>query len=123
MGAGAGVGVGEWGGGSVYLSILGGTYCTQRSVESEHLFFFWRGSFFFAFFFLDRVGELAAEEKCFGSFYIFLFLEGAFLVLLLLLGSTWLFLFLSFFPGRASLEEGRWKREDGREEREERKAV
>lgn len=62
------------------------------------------------------MGELAAaaaeEEKCFGSFYICFFLEegeGAFLVLLLL-GSTWLS--LSFFPGRASLEDGRGKMEE-----------
>lgn len=116
---------GGWdGGGSVYLSILEGTctvlYCTYRSVESEHLFL--AGKLFsLLFFFLDRVGELAAaaeEEKCFGSFYIFLE-EGAFLVLLLLLGSTWLSSSLSLFLSRS----GEFGRGSGREEREERKAV
>lgn len=80
------------------------------------------GKFFSVFFFLDRVGELAAaaeEEKVFW-FFLYLFLEGAFLVLLLLLlslllGSTWLFLFLS----RA----GEFGRGSEREERKERKAV
>lgn len=50
---------------SVYLSIHPRN-CTQRSVESkqasEHLFF--GGEVFFCFFFfLDRVGELAAAEE------------------------------------------------------------
>lgn len=87
-------------------------YCTQRSVESEHLFL--AGKLFLCFFFLwiawGNLQQQQQKKKCFGSFYIF-FLEGAFLVLLLLLGSTWLSsslsFFLSFFPGRASLEDGR----------------
>lgn len=90
-------------------------YCTvpkgplgERASERAPFFSF--GGEVFLLFFLDRVGELAAaaaEEKVFW-FFLYLFLEGAFLVLLLLLGSTWLSssFSLSFFPGRASLEEG-----------------
>lgn len=121
-----GCGCGGWDGGdlSTYLSILGGTctctvHCTQRSVESEHLFL--AGKFFSFFFSWIAWGNLQQQKKkkCFGSFYIFLFLEGAFLVLLLLLmGSTWLspslFLSLSFFRGRASLEEGSEERRERR---------
>lgn len=78
MDAGAGAGVGDgMGGGSVYLSILGGTCtCTVPKGPLRASTFFWRGSF--CFFFLDRVGELAAaeEEKVF-----------------------WFFLYLPFFGG------------------------
>lgn len=128
---GAGAGVGEWGGGSVYLSIHPRRYmyctctvhCTQRSVESEHLFF-WRGSFFFAFFFLDRVGELAAAEEKVFWFFLYLFFGGGVFGTAAAAGfylALSLFLFLSLFLSRSGeFEEGL---EDGREEREERKAV
>lgn len=118
------MGVMGWGG-SVYLSILGGTYCTQRSVESkrasEHLFFL-AGKLFLCFFFLGSRGGTCSSSRRRKSvlvLFISFFLEGAFLVLLLLLGSTWLSLFLSlsFFPGRASLEEERGKRGEERKER------
>lgn len=58
----------------VHVHVL---YCTQRSVESEHLF--WRGSFFFAFSWIAW-GNLQQQkkEKCFGSFYIFCFWRGRF---------------------------------------------
>lgn len=117
-----GVGVGEWGG-SVYLSILGGymyMYCTvpKGPLRASTSFF---GGEVFTFFFLDRVGELAAaaeEEKCFGSFYICFFWRGRFWYCCcccwVLLGSLSLSFFLSFFLSRAGefeegLEEGREK--------------
>lgn len=128
MGAGAGVGVGD-GMGGICLSLHPRRYmyCTVPKGPLRASTFFWRGSFFFAFFSLDRVGELAAaaEEKVFGSFYICFFGgrgRGRFWYCCCcwaLLGSS--SFFLSFFPERASLEEGRGKMEE--RERKERKAV
>lgn len=100
-------------------------YCTQRSVESEHLFFGGE-AFSLLSFFLDRVGELAAaaEEKVFWFFLYLFFFGGGWGVFGTAAAGPYLALplslFLSFSPGRASLEEGL---EEGREEREERKAV
>lgn len=128
MDAGAGVGVGD-GMGGICLPIYPSQevhvlymYCTQRSVESEHLFF--GGEVFSLLFFGSRGGTCSSSSRRRKVFWFFLYLPffgGGVLVLLLLLlllGSTWLS--LSFFPGRASLEEGRGS---GREERKERKAV
>lgn len=99
---------------SVYLSILEGTctvHCTQRPVESEHLFL--AGKLFLCFF-LDRVGELAAaaaEEKVFW-FFLYLFFGGG-VFGTAAAGRPYLALPLSFFPGRASLEEDLEERKRG----------
>lgn len=64
-------------GGSVHLSIHPRRYIVPKGPLRASTFF-WRGSFFFAFFFLDRVGELAAaaaEEKVFW-FFLYLFFGG-----------------------------------------------
>lgn len=94
-------------------------YCTQRSVESEHLFLAGK---FFTFFFLDRVGELAAaaaEEKVFGSFYIFFFWRGRFGTAAAAdeAAATYLALSLSLSLSRAG-EFGRGKMEERKERRE-----
>lgn len=120
VGAGAGVGDGM---GGICLSIHPRRYmymymyCTQRSVESEHLFL--AGKLFLCFFFSWIAwGNLQQQqkEKCFGSFYIF-FWRGRFWYCCcccwVLLGSLSLFL----FPERASLEEGLKERKERREER------
>lgn len=124
-GAGVGVGVGEWGE-SVYLSILEGTctvlYCTQRSgVESkqasEHLFL--AGKLFLCFFFLgSRGGTCSSSRRRKSALVLFISVFGGGVFGTAAAAGFYLALPLSFFPGRASLEEGRWKRE-----REERKAV
>lgn len=80
---------------------------------------FLAGKFFLCFFFLDRVGELAAaaaaEEKVFWFFLYLPFFGGGVFGTAAAAGFYLALSFsLSLFRGRASLEEGL---EDGREER------
>lgn len=91
----------------------------RASKRASTFFLSWRGNFFFAFFFLDRVGELAAAAEEEKVFWFFLYLSffwrgrgrGRFGTAAADARPS---LALSFFLSRAG-EFGRWKREDGRE--------